>query len=386
MQASTTLAIDTMYKKMRADGIDVIGFGAGEPDFDTPEHVKEAGIAAIRDNQTRYTPTPGIVPLRQAAANRLKADFGLNYKPSQIVAASGAKHSLYIALQTLLNPGDEVILPAPYWVSYYELIQMAGGVPVAVLAGEKEGFRLTEAQLEAAITGRTKAIILNNPSNPTGMLYGREALEGIARLCLKHDIYVIADEIYSSLVYDKQEFVSFASLGPEIQDLTILISGVSKSYAMTGWRIGFAASNQRIADVMSNYLSHSTAAPSSIAQWAAAAALSGPQEGVLAMRDAFEARRNYLVERINAIDGVSCIKPDGAFYVMMNIDGLVGKTLHGTLIQDSDDFAKVFLEQGLVAVVPCTGFGAPNYVRWSYATSMENIQSGMDRLERFLAE
>ncbi len=386
VQASTTLAIDAMYKKMRADGIDVIGFGAGEPDFNTPENIKEAGIAAIHGNKTRYTPTPGIVELRQAVCDRLKADFGLDYTPAQIVAASGAKHDLYIALCALLNPGDEVLLPAPYWVSYYEMIRMAGGIPVIVSAAEQEGFKLTAEKLEAAVTPKTKAIIFNNPSNPTGMVYGRKELEALADLCLRHDIYVIADEIYSGLVYDGREFISFASLGPEIKDLTILITGVSKSYAMTGWRIGYAAANKQIAAVMSNFLSHSTGAPSSIAQWAAVEALNGPQDGIAEMRKAFESRRNYFVQRMNSIPGVSCLKPEGAFYIMMNLDQLLGKTIQGALIGNADDFAKAFLEKGLVAVVPCTGFGAPNYVRWSYATSMENIKAGMDRLERFLAE
>lgn len=386
VQASTTLAIDSMYKKMRADGIDVIGFGAGEPDFNTPENIKEAGIAAIRANQTRYTPTPGIAELRQAASDRLAADFGLTYAPTQIVAASGAKHSLYIALRTLVNPGDEVILPAPYWVSYYELIKMVGGVPVVVSASEQEGFKMTAGKLAAAVTAKTKALILNNPSNPTGMLYSREELQAVAEICLKNDVYVIADEIYSGLVYDGREFISFPTVSPEVKELTILISGVSKSYAMTGWRIGFSASNEKIAKVMSNYLSHSTAAPSSIAQWAAAEALSGSQDGIREMRSAFEGRRNYIVERMNSINGVSCIKPEGAFYIMMNLEKLIGKTLHGFTIKDSDDFARAFLEKGLVAVVPCSGFGAPEYVRWSYATSMENIKAGMDRLERFLAE
>jgi len=386
VQASSTMAIDAMYKKMRANGIDVIGFGAGEPDFNTPENIKEAGLAAIRENKTRYTPTPGVIELRQAACNRLKADFGLEYAPTQIVAASGAKHNLYIALQTLVNPGDEVILPAPYWVSYYELIKMVGAVPVVVNATEDEGFKLTTEKLAAAVTSKTKAIILNNPSNPTGMVYGREELEAVAALCLKHEIYIIADEIYSSLVYDGREFISFASLDDKVKELTILISGVSKSYAMTGWRIGYAAANEKIATVMSNYLSHSTAAPSSIAQWAAVEALAGPQEGIVDMRIAFENRRNYIVERMNTITGVSCLKPEGAFYIMMNLDQLLGKTIHGSTIRDADDFAGAFLEKGLVAVVPCTGFGAPNYVRWSYATSMENIRAGMDRLEQFLAE
>lgn len=385
VHASTTLAIDTLFKQMRADGIDVIGFGAGEPDFDTPDHIKLAGIKAILDNKTRYTPASGLVELRQAACKRLKEDCGLDYKPTQIVAASGAKHNIYIALRCLVNPGDEVVLPAPYWVSYYEMVKMVGGEPVVVTATEEHGFKMTAEQLDAAITPKTKALILNNPSNPTGMMYTKEELAAIAAVCIKRDIYVIADEIYYSLVYDGAKFTSFASLGEEVKERTILVNGVSKSYAMTGWRIGYAATNEKLAKVMANYLSHSTGNPSSIAQWAAVDALAGEQDDIDDMRTAFEERRNYIVERMNAIPGVSCIKPQGAFYVMMNLEKLIGKTIHGKVIENGDDFADLFLKEGLVAVVPCSGFGAPNFVRWSYATSMENIKEGLDRLEKFLA-
>ena len=385
VRASTTLAIDALFKQMKADGIDVIGFGAGEPDFNTPDNIKEAGIAAIRDNFTRYTPASGIMELRQAICARLKADCDLDYKPAQIVAASGAKHALYIALQTLVNPGDEIILPAPFWVSYYELIRMVGAVPVVLDATEASHFKLTAEQLSAAITPRTKALILNNPSNPTGMVYSREELQAIGRVCVEKDIYVIADEIYYHLIYDGKTFTSFPSVSEEVKERTILINGVSKSYAMTGWRIGYAAANEQIAKVMSNYLSHSTAAPCSIAQKAAVEALIGPQDTVDTMTSAFEARRDHLVERMNRIPGVSCLKPEGAFYIMMNLEQLVGKTLHGVFIRDADDFADAFLKHGLVATVPCTGFGAPNFVRWSYATSMGNIKEGLDRLEKFLA-
>lgn len=386
VQASTTLAIDAMFKQMKADGIDVIGFGAGEPDFNTPDSIKEAAVKAIEENKTRYTPAAGIMELRKAACQRLREDCGLDYQPTQIVAASGAKHSVYIALQVLVNPGDEVILPAPFWVSYYELIKMAGGVPVIVTATEEEDFKLTAEKLAAAVTPKTKAMILNNPSNPTGMMYTKSELEAIAAVCVQNEIYVIADEIYYGLVYDGQKFTSFASLGDKVKELTILVNGVSKSYAMTGWRIGYTASNDQIAKVMANYLSHSTSAPSSVSQWAAVEALGGPQEGILAMRDEFEARRNYIVERMNQIEGVSCLKPEGAFYVMMNIEKLLGRKFGGIEVTDSDSFAKAFLEQGLVAVVPCSGFGAPNFVRWSYATSMDNIKAGLDRLEKFLAQ
>ncbi len=386
VRASTTLAVDSLAKKMKADGIDVVGFGTGEPDFDTPDNIKLAGIQAIIEGRTKYTPAAGIEPLRRAVCNRIKADCGLDYDFSQVVIASGAKHNVFIALVALLNPGDEVILPAPFWVSYYEMILMAGGVPVIVHAGEDQDFKITAEQLAAAVTPKTKALLLNNPSNPTGMLYNRAELQAIADVCLKNDLYVISDEIYYGLVYDGAEFVSFASLGDEIKERTILINGVSKSYAMTGWRIGYAIANKEIAKVMSNYLSHSTGAPSTISQYAALEAMNGPQEGILAMRDVFEQRRNYIVKRMNEIPGVSCIKPEGAFYIMMNMEKLIGRTLGGKLIANGDDFALAFLEKGLVAVVPCSGFGAPNFVRWTYAASMDSIQKGLDRLEQFLMD
>ncbi len=386
VQASSTMAIDALFKQMKADGIDVIGFGAGEPDFDTPDDIKAAGIAAIENNQTRYTPAAGTVELRQAVCDRMKADCGLEYKPSQVIATSGAKHAVYIALRAMVNPGDEVILPAPFWVSYYELIKMVGGTPVVITATEEEHFKLTPEKLSAAVTPRTKALILNNPSNPTGMMYNREELQAIADVCVKNEIYVVDDEIYYGLVYDGAKFVSLPSLGPEIKDLCILINGVSKSYAMTGWRIGYACANDRIAKVMANYLSHSTGSPSTISQKASVTALNAPQDEVEKMRQAFEERRDYIVARMNSIPGVSCIKPEGAFYVMMNLEQILGRTLYGVQIETSDDFAGLFLKKGLVAVVPGTGFGAPNFVRWSYATSMDNIKEGLNRLEKFLAE
>ena len=384
VQASTTMAIDAMYKQMRAEGLDVIGFGAGEPDFNTPEHVKQAGIQAILDNQTRYTPPAGIEVLRKAVCDRLKADCNVSYAPNQIVVGNGAKHNLHIALKTLLNPGDEVVLPAPYWVSYFELIRMAGGVPVVIETTEDYGFKMTAAQLREAVTPSTKALILNNPGNPTGMLYDKEALSQIAEVSVQEDLYVIADEIYYSLIYDHREFTSFPTLGEEVKARTILINGVSKSYAMTGWRIGYAAAPDHIAKIMQNYVSHAASAPSSISQWAALEALRGPQDGILEMRQGFELRRDYIYERINQIDGVSCIRPEGAFYVMMNLEKLIGRLFYGTVIQNADDFAELFLKKGQVAVVPCTGFGAANYVRWSYATSMDYIREGLDRLELFI--
>ena len=386
VRASTTMAIDAMFKQMKADGIDVIGFGAGEPDFNTPDEIKAAGIAAIEQNATRYTPAAGTVELRQAVCGRMKADCGLEYKPSQVVVSSGAKHLVYLALRALVNPGDEVILPAPYWVSYYELIKMVGGVPVVVTATEAEHFKLTAEKLSAAITPKTKAIMLNNPSNPTGMMYSREELEALAAVCTEADIYVISDEIYACLVYDGGEFTSFAALSEDAKERTILINGVSKAYAMTGWRIGYACANAKIAKIMANYVSHSTGSPVAISQKASAAALSGPQDEVLTMKKVFEERRNFIVKEMNAIPGVSCIMPEGAFYVMMNLNELIGKTIHGVEITNDDVFADAFLKYGLVAVVPGSGFGAPNFVRWSYATSMDNIREGLARLKKFLTE
>ena len=386
VQASSTMAIDSLSKQMKADGIDVVGFGAGEPDFNTPDEIKDAGIRAIQENNTRYTPASGIPGLKKAISDRVKADFHVEYQPSQVVVAAGAKHCVYLALRALVNPGDEVILPAPYWVSYIELIRMMGGVPVVVTAEESAGFKITAQQLRDAITPKTKAMILNNPSNPTGMVYSGEELKALADVCVEKDLYIIADEIYSCLLYDGLKFTSVASLGEEVKKRTILINGVSKAYAMTGWRIGYALAEPEIIQVMTNYLSHCAGSCCTISQAAAEVALSGSQEKIETMRQAFEERRNYLVERMNQVDGVSCIKPEGAFYVMMNMKKLVGRSVHGEVIHTCDDFSQAFLKYGLVATVPGTAFGAPNFVRWSYATSMENIKKGMDRLEAFLKE
>ncbi len=386
VQASTTMAVDSKFKEMKAAGIDVIGFGAGEPDFATPDNIKLAGIEAIITNQTKYTPASGSPALKKAVCNRLLKDTGVEYQPANIVVSSGAKHIVYVALRTVINPGDEVILPAPYWVSYKELIQMVGGVPVILHCQEADGFKMTPAQLKAACTPKTKALILNNPSNPTGMMYSKEELEALAQICQEEDLYVLADEIYYKLLYDGRTFTSFASLSEDAKARTIIINGVSKSYAMTGWRIGYGAAAAPIAKLMSTFLSHSTSSPSAISQYASIEALEGSQETIEVMRQAFEQRRNRMVERMNSIEGVSCIVPEGAFYVMMNIERLVGKTLYGTVIHDADDFSSLFLEKGLVAVVSCVGFDAPNFVRWSYATSMDNINGGLDRLEKFLQE
>ena len=384
VKASTTLAIASMAKEMQMKGIDVVGFGTGEPDFRTPENICEAAHKAIDDGKTKYTPAAGIPALRQAVADRLRADYGLEYEASQIVVASGAKHNVYIMLVTLLNPGDEVIIPGPYWLTYEEAVRMAGGVPVKVDADEANLFKITAEQLESAVTDRTKLFMINNPCNPTGTLYAEDELRALCAVCVKHDLYIMADEIYSGLVYDGKKFTSVASLGEDVKERTVLITGVSKSYAMTGWRIGYAAANERIAKVMSNYISHSTGAPSTISQFAAVEALTGPQDTIYAMRDVFEERRNYFVDRVSRMEGVSCVKPEGAFYIMMNIKPQLGRVLGGREIRSGDDFAMSLLEQEHVAVLPCAGFGAPDYVRWTYAASLEEIREGLDRLERFL--
>lgn len=383
---SPTLAIDSKFKQMRAYGLNVVGFGAGEPDFDTPDHIKQAAIAAIMGGKTKYTPASGTVELKKAICAKFKRDNGLDYDIANIVVSNGAKHSLINAFGAILNPGDEVIIPAPFWVSYPEMVKYNDGVPVIIHTTEENKFKFSPEQFEAAITPRTKAIVINSPCNPTGMVYTADELKAIADVAVKHGIYVISDEIYEHLIYGGATHTSIASFGEDIKDLTIIINGVSKTYAMTGWRIGFTASSAKIAKMMSNVQSHTTSNPNSIAQEATIAALNGPKEELDTMIKAFDERRKYMVERINGVDGVSCTSPDGAFYVMMNIEKLIGKTICGKLINTADDFSEVFLSEQLVAVVSGVGFDAPNFVRWSYATSMENICEGIDRLEKLLAD
>lgn len=381
---SSTLAVSALANKLKAEGKDVINFGTGEPDFDTPEHIKAAGIAAITSGKTKYTPASGLPALKQAVCDRLAADTGVQYEPNQIVVASGAKHSIYVTLCCLLNEGDEAIIPAPYWVTYTEAVAMAGGKPVVVETTAAEHFKLTAEKLEAAITDRTKLIIINNPSNPTGMCYSGQELRELCDVCVKHDMWIIADEIYYKLLYDERSFTSVAALSDEIKQHTVVVNGVSKSYAMTGWRIGYTACEPKLAKIMSNYLSHSTSAPATMSQLAAIEALIGDQGSAEEMRKVFRQRRDYMVKRMNSINGVSCLMPEGAFYVMMNMEKLVGKTIGGKLIGSDSDFAMALLEAQNVALVPCSGFGISNYLRWTYATSMENIEKGLDRLEEFL--
>ncbi len=382
---SATLAIDAKAKAMKAQGLNIVGFGTGEPDFDTPNHIKKAAIEAIEKGVTKYTPASGTLELKKAIVKKFKDENGLDYKPENIVVSNGAKHSLVNVFMAICNPGDEVIIPAPYWVSYPEMVKIADGVPVILDTKEENDFKFTCEELKAAITSKTKAIVLNSPSNPTGMIYNEDELRNIAEIAVENNIYVVSDEIYEHLIYTGKH-VSIASFNENIKDLTIIVNGVSKTYAMTGWRIGYTASTAEIAKLMSNIQSHATSNPNSIAQCAAIAALEGPRDEIEMMRKAFEERRNYMVERINNIDGISAKMPHGAFYVMMNISKLKGRKIGDVLIKTSDDFATAFLEQGMVAVVPGSGFGADDFVRWSYATSMENIKEGLDRLEKLLVD
>lgn len=380
---SPTLAIDAKFKEMKANGEDVVGFGCGEPDFDTPQYIKDAAIAAINDGFTKYTPAAGTLELRKAVAKKFKDENGLDYAPTDIVISNGAKHSLVNAFMAILNPGDEVIIPAPFWVSYPEMVKLADGVPVVLNTSEKNDFKATVKDFEKALSTKTKAIIINSPSNPTGMIYTAEELKEIADFAVKHNIYVISDEIYEHLIYEGKH-TSIASFNEQIKALTIVINGVSKTYAMTGWRIGYAAAAPEIAKIMANVQSHASSNPNSIAQAATVAALSGGMEDVEIMKKHFVERRDYMVDAINSIDGVSCKKPNGAFYIMMSIKGLIGKEMYGKVINNADDFANVFLEKAKVAVVPGTGFGASEYVRWSYATDMENIKEGLLRLKKLI--
>ncbi len=380
---SPTLTIDSKFKAMKADGMDVVGFGAGEPDFDTPAHIKEAAIRAIEEGMTKYTPASGTLRLKEAICKKLKTENGLSYAPSDIVVSNGAKHSLTNVFGAILNPGDEVIIPAPYWVSYPEMVKLADGVPCPLKTTEENGFKFTAAELEAAITPKTKALVLNSPSNPTGMVYSREELAQIAEVAVRHDLFVISDEIYEHLIYEGER-VSIAALGEAIKARTIIVNGLSKTFAMTGWRIGYTASSGDIAKLMSSVQSHATSNPNSIAQEAAVAALEGGLDFVCEMKAEYKKRRDLMVSRINSIPGLSCKKPSGAFYVMMNIEGLYGKKYEGETITSAAIFAELFLEKAKVAVVPGEGFMAEGYVRWSYATSMENIKKGLDRLESFV--
>ena len=381
---SPTLVIDSKAKAMKKKGIDVVGFGAGEPDFDTPEYIRNAAKAALDKGMTRYTPSSGTLELRTAICEKLKRDNGLEYEPDQIVVSNGAKHSLFNICQTILDPGDEVIIPEPFWVSYPELVQIAGGVPVMVHGHEENDFLVSADDMKPYITPRTKAIILNSPNNPNGCVWPREMLEDIARLAVENQLFVISDEIYEKLVYDGEKHVSIASLGEEIKAQTFVVNGFSKAYAMTGWRLGYCAGPTNVMKAVGALQSPAPSNPNSIAQYAGYVALSGGDDIIAAMVAEFDRRRKHIVSRINAIPGLSCRMPKGAFYVMMNISELIGAAQGDKVIRSSTDFAELLLENAKVAVVPGLGFGSDMHVRLSYATSMENIDRGLDRIAQFV--
>lgn len=381
---SLTLAITAKAKKMKAEGIDVIGFGAGEPDFNTPKNIQDAAINAIQEGKTRYTAASGIIELKEAIIDKLKKDNNLNYKTSQIIVSTGAKQCLANIFEAILNPGDEVLIGSPYWVSYPELVQLSDGKPVFVETKEENSFKLTVEALNKAVTKNTKALIINSPNNPTGATYSKEELEKIADFAKKNDIIIISDEIYEKLLYGEEGHISIASLSEDAYNRTIVVNGVSKAYAMTGWRIGYAAASEKIISLMSNIQSHTTSNPCSISQFAAVEALTGDQSEVEKMKVEFKKRRDFMVDKINSIDNLSCVKPEGAFYVMMNISKLLNKKINGEVIKDSLEFSRLLLEGEKVAVIPGIAFGVDNYVRLSYATSLTNIEEGLRRIENFV--
>lgn len=380
IKPSPTLAMDAKAKAMKASGADVVNFGVGEPDFDTPDNIKQAAIKAIKEGFTKYTPVGGIDLLKDAIIEKFQRDNSLEYSREEIIVSCGAKHSLYNIAQALYGKGDEVIIPSPYWVSYPDQVLLNDAVPVFVKTLERDKFTLKPEALEQQITKKTKAVIINSPSNPTGLTYDRKTLEAIAEVCLKHKLYVISDEIYEKLTYDGFKHISIASLSKEIKERTIIVNGLSKSYAMTGWRIGYTAGPKEIIKAMTNIQSQSTSNPTSIAQKAAVEALTGPQDFIQTMLKEFDNRRRFLVSELNAIQGFTCLTPSGAFYAFPNTSKLYGRQSEKGIISSSSDLALYLLEKANVALVQGEAFGNDNHVRLSYATSMENVKRGIDRI------
>lgn len=382
VSASLTLAISAKAKKLKEAGEHVISFGAGEPDFDTPQYICDAAREALEIGFTRYTPVSGYEDIKEAIIYKFKNDNDLLYKNDQIIVSNGAKHSLFNTFQAILNPGDEVIIPVPYWVTYPETVKMSGGKPVFLETNEKDNFKISIDKFKNIINTKTKALILNTPSNPTGSIYTKKELEKIADIAVKNEIVVVSDEIYEKLIYDEKEHVSIAAINDDIKDLTIVINGVSKAYAMTGWRIGYAAGPKDIIKIMTNIQSHSTSNPNSIAQYASNAALRGDHSFMNERRDKFIERRDYMYKKINLIQGISCLKPEGAFYILMNIKEIID----GGEIDGSFSFAEKLLDKKRVAVVPGIAFGVDNFIRLSYANSLNNIKEGLNRIEKFVNE
>lgn len=386
IKPSVTLAIAAKAGKLRSQGIDVINFSAGEPDFDTPDRIKAAAIEALKRGMTKYTDVRGIEPLRQAIAQKYLSDYGLTYKMSEILVSCGAKHSLYNLFQAVVNPGDEILVPAPYWVSYADMALLAGGVPKIIQTSEATGFRIGAQQLAKALSSRTRIFVLNSPSNPTGASYEETELMAIAQVLERHNCLIVTDDIYDKIVYDGFTIRNLATLAPSLRDRIVIINGVSKSYAMTGWRIGYALGPANIIDAAAKIQSQSTSNPTSIAQAAALEAIQGPQEDVAMMVDEFAKRRNVVVERLNAISGVQCLKPQGAFYVFPNIAAFIGKNVNGKSLTSPCDIADYLLEEAKVAAVPGEDFGSNAHIRLSYATSLENIEEGCRRMRDVFAK
>lgn len=384
VKPSSTLAITAKAKALRAQGIDVVGFGAGEPDFNTPENINQVAVEAIHSGFTKYTPASGIDELKQAVSDKFRTFNHLEYGLDQIVISNGGKHSLTNIFTAILNEGDEVVIPAPFWLSYPEIVKLAGGVPVIVETTMEENFKITAEKLAAACNEKTKAFILNTPNNPTGMIYSRQELESLAKVIVEKDIYVVADEMYEYLIYGEDEHVSIGSLGKEIYERTITCSGLSKSYAMTGWRIGYTGASKEITKLMSSVQSHETSNPNSIAQKAALEALTGPQDKVEEMIAEFGKRKNYIYDRLKVLPYINVIEPKGAFYAFVDVSAIFEKEYQGKKVGDVNTLATILLEDYSVAVVPCTDFGFSGYIRLSYAISMKQIGKGIDQIEAFL--
>ena len=386
IKPSVTLAIAAKAGKLRSQGIDVINFSAGEPDFDTPNRIKAAAIEALKRGMTKYTDVRGIEPLRQAIAQKYLSDYGLRYQMSEILVSCGAKHSLYNLFQAVVNPGDEILVPAPYWVSYADMALLAGGVPKIIQTSEATGFRIGAQQLAEALSSRTRVFVLNSPSNPTGASYDETELMAIAQVLERHNCLIVTDDIYDKIVYDGFAIRNLATLAPSLRDRIVIVNGVSKSYAMTGWRIGYALGPADIIDAAAKIQSQSTSNPTSIAQAAALEAIQGPQEDVAMMVGEFAKRRNVVVERLSAISGVQCLKPQGAFYVFPNIAAFIGKNVNGKSLTSPCDIADYLLEEAKVAAVPGEDFGSNAHIRLSYATSLENIEEGCRRIRDAFAK
>ena len=380
IKPSVTLAIAAKAGKLRSQGVDVVNFSAGEPDFDTPEHIKAAAVEALRKGMTKYTDVKGIEPLREAIAQKYRHEHGLNYRKEDVLVSCGAKHSLYNILQAVVNPGDEVLIPAPYWVSYSDMALLAGGVPRLIPTDESTGFRIKPEQLQAALTPKTRVFLLNSPCNPTGATYDRDQLLAIAGILETHDCLILADDIYEKIIYDGFEVHNLVTLCPSLKERTLIVNGVSKTYAMTGWRIGYALGPGDVIAAGAKIQSQSTSNPTSIAQAAALEAIRGAQDTVVMMVREFQKRRDVIVERLNGIAGIRCLKPEGAFYVFPNISGLLGKTAKGKQLSSPCDVADYLLDEAKVAGVPGEDFGSQQHIRFSYATSLEDIEKGCTRI------